>query len=76
MVQLDLFENSNRYQNESRNFNCIYTVGVINDYETLWFVKNTHKERNKAIMEYLLMYPNTRPLQSNHKHYINHLKNK
>lgn len=69
MVQLELFT-------EDKKTNKKYTIGVINDYESLWYVKNNHKEKNKVIMEYLLMYPNTRPLQSNYKHYIYELKSK
>jgi hypothetical protein len=57
---------------EVQNFK--YTVGVINDYESQWFVRNNNPEKNKIIMEYLLMYPNTRPLQSNYKHYIYQLR--
>lgn len=66
MNQLNLFDDS---VNESRKKIYKYTVGVLNDYETLWFVSNDHKEKNKAIMEYLLMYPHTRPLQSDYKFY-------
>jgi len=69
MEQLNLFEKYNRHQNKSHKKLYKYTLGVINDYETLWFVNNNHKEKNKVIMEYLLMYPHTRPLQSNYKFY-------
>ena len=62
MIQLELFT-------ENKKTNKKYTVGVLNDYETLWFVNNNHKEKNKTIMEYLLMYPHTRPLQSDYKFY-------
>lgn len=61
MTQLELFEDIKQDRT--------YTVGVLNDHETLWFVRNDHKEKNKTIMEYLLMYPHTRPLQSNYKFY-------
>lgn len=69
MEQLELNLNTNC---EVQNFK--YTVGVINDYESQWFVRNNNPEKNKIIMEYLLMYPNTRPLQSNYKHYIYQLR--
>tara|TARA_E500000318_G_scaffold45990_2_gene43411 strand:+ start:1250 stop:1468 length:219 start_codon:yes stop_codon:yes gene_type:complete len=69
MVQLELFTEDKKSEKK-------YTIGVINDYESQWFVRNNHPEKNKTIMEYLLMYPNTRPLQSNHKHYIYELRDK
>ena len=69
MVQLELeFDTTSEVQSFK------YTVGVINDHQSQWFVSNKHPEKNKMIMEYLLMYPNTRPLQSNYKHYIYQLR--
>jgi len=65
MVQLELdFGISKEMESD-----YTYTVGIINDYESVWFVKNNIENRNKTIMEWLLMYPNTRPVQSNYKHY-------
>lgn len=67
MEQLELFTEDKKAEKK-------YTIGVINDYESQWFVRNSNPEKNKIIMEYLLLYPNTRPLQSNYKHYIYQLR--
>jgi len=48
----------------------VYTCGIVRGTQiTRWFVRNSSPEKDKLIMEKLLQFPDTIPVQSDHKFY-------
>ena len=63
MVQLELELPTT---SEVRQF--VYTIGIVRGTkQSIWFVKNDTENKNQKILQFLMQFPDTIPVQHDHK---------